>query len=283
MTGNDFKKDFISQLYLSVLNREADESGFSSNMLSIQDPLDAKRLAEVAGDFARSEEYRKYVINDFLVGLASTLHDSSYSYFSIGDHCATASILKKFNQRNCSTPFDWIFSSLDMVSHCIEDDFSTFLDRSHYRSVGADQRSEKDANLCDHQFYLENFGVKFVFNHHDPLTEKDYAYFVRCIERFRLALNNPDARLIYLGRNPSVEEISRLDNALQGKACRAIVFNLHRNIAASLPHFEVAKKFAGVTVVDFFARSDVGAIGFTDPFDDFMFSHVVSKLSSCLA
>ena len=44
----------------------------------------------------------------------------------IGSDCGVAELLKKYNLRNASYPFDWIFSTPVMIQHCINDDFKTF-------------------------------------------------------------------------------------------------------------------------------------------------------------
>jgi hypothetical protein len=53
-------------------------------------------------------------------------------FISIGPYCETAILLKKYNYRNSSYPFDWIFSSLECVKNCLEDNFITFLDKNNY-------------------------------------------------------------------------------------------------------------------------------------------------------
>ena len=49
---------------------------------------------------------------------------------SLGSLCHSAQILKNNNLKRCSYPFDWIFSSPNMVIDCISDDFKKFLDKS---------------------------------------------------------------------------------------------------------------------------------------------------------
>ena len=50
-------------------------------------------------------------------------------FISIGPYCSTADILKKHNHRLQAFPFDYIFSSLEMIKHCINDQFNIFLDK----------------------------------------------------------------------------------------------------------------------------------------------------------
>jgi hypothetical protein len=53
-------------------------------------------------------------------------------FISIGPYCSTAYILKVNNLRTESYPFDYIFSSLEIVKHCINDKFNIFLDKKYY-------------------------------------------------------------------------------------------------------------------------------------------------------
>ena len=42
--------------------------------------------------------------------------------------CATAEELKRLNFRIHSYPLDWLFSSSEVIEHCINDKFIKFLD-----------------------------------------------------------------------------------------------------------------------------------------------------------
>lgn len=45
---------------------------------------------------------------------------------SIGSWCITGTLLKKANLKTESYPFDWNFTNIDVVKHCIEDNFKIF-------------------------------------------------------------------------------------------------------------------------------------------------------------
>lgn len=96
------------------------------------------------------------------------------NYFcSLGHLCHASSFLKKIGFKKMSFPFDWVFSDLSIVIHCIEDDFATFLDKSHYIQLNYTKCAHKKYHDC-------------MFNHHNPLNNKHhYDYFVRCVSRFR--------------------------------------------------------------------------------------------------
>ena len=119
-------------------------------------------------------------------------------YCSIGNNCTSSTILKRTGLKTKSYPFDWIFSSNQMVIHCIEDDFKTFLDKAEYNS------NLVEPVICEHEFYstiVENYQgeevkEKVIFNHHNPLTsEEDYAYFERCVQRFKDLLKSDDNKV----------------------------------------------------------------------------------------
>jgi hypothetical protein len=118
-------------------------------------------------------------------------------YCSLGEHCHAATLLKMNGLKLASYPFDWIFSSDQMLKHCIEDNFRTFLDKSEYNTNIA------EPYICEHEFYstmVENHQdvegkEKVIFNHHNPLTsDQDYGYFERCVTRFRELLASDEEK-----------------------------------------------------------------------------------------
>ncbi len=100
-------------------------------------------------------------------------------YISIGEFCLTSCVLKELKVKEFSLPFDWIFSNPTMVYNCINDAFTTFLDRTKYETLCKDKK-------CRHTEYGN------IFNHHDPCENNDdYRYFERCVERFKKLCLNP--------------------------------------------------------------------------------------------
>ena len=111
-----------------------------------------------------------------------------YHACSLGPFCHAGSILKQLDVKKESYPFDWIYSNLDVIIHCIEDDFKTFLDKSYYKR-------EKDITI--HTYYTEKF-KKCSFNHVTEMTDEKYEYFIRCVERFRKLLQSPKKKLFII-------------------------------------------------------------------------------------
>jgi hypothetical protein len=75
-----------------------------------------------------------------------------------------------------------------MILHCIEDNFTIFLNKSYYINISDKQ--------CGHSYY-----GKTMFNHHNLLKyNDDYNYYTRCVDRFRnlLKQEQPKLFIIYL-------------------------------------------------------------------------------------
>jgi hypothetical protein len=105
---------------------------------------------------------------------------------SLGSLCHSSQILKRNKYKYCSYPFDWIFSSCDNIIHCIEDNFSIFLDKSYYINISQ--------STCGHSKYGNS-----MFNHRNPLKNiGDYNYYVRCVDRFKKLLQKDEHKLFIM-------------------------------------------------------------------------------------
>jgi hypothetical protein len=130
---------------------------------------------------------------------------------SIGSFCQSSRLLQRLELKEESYPFDWILSNHKMVKHCIEDDFRTFLDKSQYTFIPTSAYTHK---VCGHNYYstivdFTNENIPgAVFMHHDlAQDEKDYEYFVRCVDRFRELIKSDERKLfIYFSRNRQYSE-----------------------------------------------------------------------------
>ena len=123
---------------------------------------------------------------------------------SLGGVCHSSQFLKRNNLKLCSYPFDWIFSSCDNIIHCIEDKFNIFLDKSYYQDIHCAWNN----NQCGHKYYNIN-----MFNHFDPRNEKDYKYYVRCVDRFKNLLKKKEHKLfimIFVNMNNINENIKNM-------------------------------------------------------------------------
>lgn len=80
-------------------------------------------------------------------------------FVSIGPYCKTAEFLISYGLKPVSYPFDYIFSSLDIVRDCLEDKFAKFLDKSHY-AAGDSENSTK------HTYYSKYLDTPVLLKHH---------------------------------------------------------------------------------------------------------------------
>jgi len=124
---------------------------------------------------------------------------------SLGNFCHAANTIRDLHLRAFSGPFDWIFSSPEAAAHMISDKFQIFLDRQYFRSTPLEERQWPNENLCDHEFYRQHYGIRFMFNHHDVTQEKDYAFFQRCVERTMHAIQVQQAPLFILVTHDSFD------------------------------------------------------------------------------
>jgi hypothetical protein len=133
--------------------------------------------------------------------------DSNEVVLSIGSLCQTAWQIQNAGLRKFSGPFDWIFSSPYLVADCLEDDFRTYLDRSSY------VRGDSDTQWSPRK-YVERFGQRVMFNHHNMMIDDDYNKIRRAVDRFRdvlgstqsktFVLMTPSGLLDHLGFNPAL-------------------------------------------------------------------------------
>jgi hypothetical protein len=90
-------------------------------------------------------------------------------FISIGPYCVSAGLLKHHNLRLNSYPFDYIFSSLEMVKHCLKDRFNCFLNKTYYTKGTSDDSTR-------HSFYCKMLDTEILYNHHIkhgyPITYK---------------------------------------------------------------------------------------------------------------
>lgn len=184
-------EDFVGDLYRGILMREADAVGAQKYTGILNSSRTFENAAEIMKAFIGSAEraHLEQSIRDSR-SLRLSAVGGYAEVISVGSHCVTAGSLKRFGLKKSSYPFDWIFSSIPMVTDCLRDDFAKFLDRKYHRFVPVEFREVKTANHCDHTYYKDNFGVKYVFNHRDITSNEDFEYYKRCVDRMRHVLSS---------------------------------------------------------------------------------------------
>ena len=108
---------------------------------------------------------------------------------SLGNLCHSACILQDMKFKIESYPFDWVFSNFDVITHCLEDNFGTFLNKSCYIDIP----KIKSKKVCGHRIYGPN-----MFYHRNPRLKCDYDYYLRCVSRFKQLLNKEDHKLFII-------------------------------------------------------------------------------------
>eukprot|EP00811_Abedinium_folium_P036651 NODE_9340_length_1431_cov_3.224693.p1 GENE.NODE_9340_length_1431_cov_3.224693~~NODE_9340_length_1431_cov_3.224693.p1 ORF type:complete len:428 (+),score=114.53 NODE_9340_length_1431_cov_3.224693:91-1284(+) len=112
-------------------------------------------------------------------GTSTSANSNAFAHtLSLGSRCLVANTFRESGLRMYAGPFDWIYSSAEMVRHIIEDDFAAFLNLPELVYTG---------DAVGHRIYSEMLGRSVIFPHHDPRT-KHRAQLVRQVERFRRIL-----------------------------------------------------------------------------------------------
>ena len=118
-------------------------------------------------------------------------------FISLGNYCLPSMLLKENNLKYDSYPFDWMVNCIDNVHHCIENNFSNFLNKENYLNIN---------NKTKNKFYFDEtnklFGnLTIDHQHHNLLDTKDYEYLTRCVERFN-NLDKSDKELVFIMIQP---------------------------------------------------------------------------------
>ena len=123
------------------------------------------------------------------------------TYISFGYRCSSAGILKKLQLKQESYPFDWLISTLSVVTDCITNDFCEFLKTENYvrrHTKTYEMSTSKEGFVCDehilfNRYYqpshmlneTNTYQYQLAMNHRDITNPEDYQYLQRCVERFK--------------------------------------------------------------------------------------------------
>jgi len=266
----------VTALYRDVVGRDPDEEGLRHYVARLcEGPTDVG-IPSVVHDITSSAESERVRIGAALSAAARGVlaaRPDARPVIALGTHCYTASLLKSAGVKTSSYPFDWIFASPDMVAHCLDDDFAAFLDKRYYEYVPVERRRDgPTVNLCDHALYRDRYGVAFVFNHRNPLSETDYEYVTRCVERFRAAVRGgPTLLLLVTHHSPEWERgFERVSRAVRSYAPSArlayVVVDDERH--AGVPAVDTFPERDGHTLLSLASGSRWRSLFFENPLDD---------------
>jgi hypothetical protein len=98
---------------------------------------------------------------------------------SLGQNCSISWYIKDLGLKRASYPFDWLVTSPAILQHVLADDFLTLLDRGQMVPLVTDSGSRV--------YHGQMYG------HRNPArSDADYAYYQRCVQRWRDRLARPD-------------------------------------------------------------------------------------------
>ena len=108
--------------------------------------------------------------------VSAWLENSNYECVSFGENCNSSWYIKETGNKNASYPFDWIFSSPEIIIHALKDEFKSFLNKDHIFPV--------DKKRAGHVYYHSR-----MFNHRNPLeSDEHYTYYKRAATRLKALL-----------------------------------------------------------------------------------------------
>lgn len=227
-------------------------------------------------DLLSSREYAKVSATR----VAQAMLPPDMQYLSLGSHCFSSAFLRRLGVRHWSGPFDWTFSSLPMVSACLNDDFRRFLDAAEYEPVPPSERRDGPrVNRVHHRAFRQLFGIDYVFNHHDVHLPEGYAYLTRCVERFRAALQQPQRKILLVTTHHTIHSLAELEDlsvALSRRTTNYRVIALLIDVISrqSLPVGEKHVNRPDLAVYTYQPASRWGATDFEDPLDETCLSRI---------
>jgi hypothetical protein len=200
-------REIVRGIYRAILRRDPDAGGAQRYERLIESKGITRALPDIISAFIKSSEYsrlqsdvllRNYALESFSQHSVQLIDGRPVDHIaSLGTHCLAGNILKSAGLKKYSLPFDWIFSSPQMLIDTLADDFAVLLDRQYYRSTTA----QLGRPSAEHSRCLADYGL-FVFNHRDPTREEDYQYLQRCVERFRRLLGSRETKLFVVIARP---------------------------------------------------------------------------------
>jgi hypothetical protein len=267
----------VAALYRELVGRDADEPGLYEYARRLRAGTPGQTVPAIVHDIVSSEEAGRVRTGAVLTEAARIARArrgvGALPIVSLGTHCYTAALLKSAGLKTASYPFDWVFGAPEMVAHCLEDDFAAFLDPRYYAYVPPEQRRDgPDVNLCDHTLFRDQYGVRFVFNHRNPLEPGDYAYLTRCVERFRTLARHGRATFLLATHDALHWErgFERVSAAVRGyaPASRLVYVVVVEREGRIVPSVRVAHEDQGHALIELSAGSRWHPLYFANPLDD---------------
>jgi len=202
--------------------------------------------------------------------LAERVAADDLNLISIGDRCLTSSVLGALGLKPRAFPFDWLFSSLGMVRHCLSDDFAEFLNPEQHERVPMAERGKPGIHRAHHRLYRDAFGVQHVFMHHE--MPESLPHFERAVERFRNA-HNPILLHITARRSQKVAgEVAEVADAANARVLAVCVSHSPTNAAPEIRSFAAGDDYE---IFDMATEAPANSLSFGKASDEEAFARLL--------
>ncbi|WP_179315811.1 DUF1796 family putative cysteine peptidase [Winogradskyella undariae] len=214
---------------------------------------------------------------------------TDYEKVSLGENCNTSWYLKETQNKTASYPFDWVFSSPDIVLHAVKDSFKIFLDKEVI--------IPKSTNQAGHEIYHS-----YLFNHRNPLnSEADFSYYKRSIERFKMLLES-DCPILFvctviqeydkrprwkqgfkksfsLPKTQTLSQFTELISFIKKKHSD-VKFVFVNQYSSRKPHIELDSFNSDYIWINYFAKGKNDGVKYLHPFDDMLIKIIYKGFSN---
>lgn len=277
---DESKRSIVAAAYRALLKREPDD-GIEYHLERLKSS-EATAYEEMLVNMQQSPEYKRRILD--LMCANSRVDRVRYSQVvSLGTRCYTAFLLKYAGLRFAAHPFDWIFSNQEMVNHCLADDFAEFLNEQNFCPVPLSERIHgADYNKTHNLYYLREYGVRFVYNHHS-MDMVDTEYFKGAVDRFRALMKSDKSKLLLQcidflpGSKRSFRHTSEIIDRFSVNAKLIVVAVSAEYSDSCLPSLKVEDTSGQHEFYVLRPTSRWGTIDFDDPVDDLAILRLVES------
>jgi hypothetical protein len=193
---------FISNAYIDILDRNPDKGGALNYLHLFENDSFANASRLVTKSLIGSDEFKNKILRDkpqsLFLGEELINGREIKNVISLGSHCLTAGILQKYKLKKHSYPFDWIFSSPEVVYDCLCDDFKLFLDKTYHVSITGNRINNSPEQGAAHKHFESKYGTKEFFTHRDITLSENFEYYERTVKRFLDVLENDEGKIFII-------------------------------------------------------------------------------------
>lgn len=263
-------REYAQLLYSGVLKRDGDPQGIDQHEEWLRKNNSVGDFVDLLRHFRNSPESLNLRVWNKKKANPEP-QEKIDAILSAGAHCVTSYTLKKYSLKSFSGPFDWIFSNIGMINHCIADEFCIFLDKRYFVKIPEEHRLSAHTQYCDHVFYKEEYGVSSIFNHYDVTTEENYLYYARCVERFMKSLHSNKRNILLCIISDKLfneEDFTKLLNSIDKFPNQELLIIRFIQSDWTTFGFHLAHQYKSHKLLDMHITGEVGAVEFTHMADE---------------